>query len=63
MDKLKKIADFFGVTLDYLCTGDEKLKNPPFTPDDEQLQFLKALESATPELRAAALAVLRSGSH
>ena len=28
-DKLKKIADFFGVSVDYLMTGEEKEKTPP----------------------------------
>ena len=28
-DSLKKIADYFGVTVDYLITGEEKEKTPP----------------------------------
>ena len=28
-DKLKKIADYFGVSVDYLMTGEEKEKTPP----------------------------------
>ena len=28
-DKLKKIADYFGVSVDYLITGEEKEKTPP----------------------------------
>lgn len=28
-EKAKKIADYFGVTVDYLITGEEKEKTPP----------------------------------
>ena len=33
---LLKIADFFGVTTDYLLTGDENKKAPTLTPKDER---------------------------
>lgn len=38
LDKLQKIADYFGVTVDYLMTGKEKQssKEPPLTPHDER---------------------------
>lgn len=32
IDKLQKIADFFGVSLDYLRTGEQKEKQPSDTP-------------------------------
>lgn len=37
-DKLQKIADYFGVTLDYLMTGKEELKekSPELTSRDEK---------------------------
>lgn len=34
-DKLQKIADFFGVSLDYLMTGEEKEGGEPYYLDDE----------------------------
>lgn len=36
-DKLQKIADYFGVTIDYLTTGKESdKKKPVLTPKDER---------------------------
>ena len=37
-DKLKKIADYFGVTVDYLMTGKEEIekKETKLTPKDER---------------------------
>lgn len=33
LDKLQKIADYFGVTIDYLTTGEDKQSEEPQTPD------------------------------
>jgi transcriptional regulator with XRE-family HTH domain len=33
-DKLQKIADYFGVTIDYLMNGEEKEEKPYFLDDD-----------------------------
>lgn len=35
-DKLKKIADYFGVSLDYLMTGEEREWTPTLTEKDEK---------------------------
>lgn len=36
-DKLKKIADYFGVSLDYLTTGKESETKKPVTDEDVKL--------------------------
>ena len=35
-DKLQKIADYFGVTIDYLMNGEEKEWTPALTEKDEK---------------------------
>lgn len=46
-DKLQKIADYFGVSLQYLTTGSDKFlqRNPALTPDDEQDISKKLVET------------------
>lgn len=49
-DKMKKIADYFGVTVDYLMTGkDEKPPEPQLTPRDKR-DIAKDLESIMQKL-------------
>ena len=49
-DKMKKIADYFGVTVDYLMIGkDEKPPEPPLTPRDKR-DIAKDLESIMQKL-------------
>ena len=49
-DKMKKIADYFGVTVDYLMTGkDEKPPEPQLTPRDKR-DIAKDLESIMEKL-------------
>lgn len=49
-DKMKKIADYFGVTVDYLMTGkDEKPPEPQLTPRDKR-DIAKDLESIMKKL-------------
>lgn len=61
--KVHAVANALGVPVSYLI--DEQEKKP--TPDDgdglsaEQLELVRLFESASPALRAAALAVLKSG--
>ena len=44
-DKLQKIADYFGVTVDYLITGKEEMPSKPkLTPKDEK-DITKDIES------------------
>lgn len=60
---LIKIADYFGVTVDYLLGNDEN-KNSPLSNEnglsESQREIIALFDSAPPELQAAALAVLRS---
>lgn len=52
-DKLQKIADYFGVTVDYLMTGKEetKEKDPELTARDER-DIAKDLENIMAKLSA-----------
>ena len=47
-DKLQKIADYFGVTIDYLMNGEEKEEKPYFL-DDEAREIAEEL-SKNPNL-------------
>lgn len=51
-DKLQKIADYFGVTVDYLMTGNEeaKDKSPELTARDER-DIARDLENLMTKLR------------
>lgn len=51
MDKLQKIADYFGVTVDYLMTGKEDAKSSEMnlTPKDER-DISKALNETLSQL-------------
>ena len=57
-----RIADYFNVTVDYLLGRDEKKPTPGEGGglDEKQMELVKLFRAATPELQAAALAVLRS---
>lgn len=48
-DTLQKIAEYFGVTADFLLTGEEKEK-PAVTEDDELAEYLEQLKTR-PEMR------------
>ena len=48
IDKVKKVADYFGVSTDYLLTGKEPLP-PDVTPDE--MELLKKLRALSPEKR------------
>ncbi len=61
-DKVKAIADYFNVTIEYLLNEEEikeeiPKQNPSLT--DEQRELIEAYKAASPELQAAALAILR----
>ncbi len=62
LEDLQRIADFFGVSTDYLLGRDEKKPIP--TDGDglsqEQLELIRLFGKASSEIQAAALAVLRS---
>lgn len=61
---LIKLAEIFDVSTDYLLGRTEQKKVPTPTNGDglneEQIELVKLFESASPALRAAALAVLKS---
>lgn len=62
---LGKIAKYFGVTLDaLLADADDQKKSSPETVSGvetaQMLELIQLFDAAPPELRAAALAVLRS---
>lgn len=52
-DKLQKIADFFGVTIDYLMTGkdEDKKKETTLTPKDER-DIKKKLDSIMSDIKS-----------
>ena len=62
LEDLRRIADFFGVSTDYLLGRKEKRPAPKDGDglSQEQLELIRLFGNASPELRAAALAVLRS---
>ena len=48
-DRLKAIADYFHVTMEYLMTGEEPGQLPPFSPEDEEL--VRAYHKADPGIQ------------
>lgn len=52
-DKLQKIADYFGVTIEYLMTGKEPEKNfePKLTPKDER-DIIKKVDDILSQLNS-----------
>lgn len=62
-EKLLKIADYFGVTVDYLLTGEEMQKNKPVAISDEltqdEFEMLEIFRSATPEKKKAMMSLLK----
>lgn len=59
---LLKIANYFDVTVDYLLTGEEK-EHPTVAGvplNDKELEWLRRFQQATPEVKNAALALLRA---
>lgn len=49
-DKLKKIADYFGVSLDYLTTGKESETKRPVTDEDIKLALFGGHGEVTDEM-------------
>ena len=72
-EKADKVASYFNVTVAHLLGTEEKTdwadvikehkKRLGVLSDTEYDEIVDAFTSASPELRAAALAVLRSGEH
>ena len=61
-DTLKKIADFFGVTVDYLLGNEEKekaLPSPAQSLNETEAELVKAFRAAAPETQDAVLRVLQ----
>lgn len=70
IQSVRKIADFLGVSYEWLVAGvegNEKKEAPSLPKEEERLDspavWATAWEQASPELRRAALAVLRSAVH
>lgn len=62
LEDLRRIAVFFGVSTDYLL-GQDKKRPAPMDGDglsEEQRDLIRLFGEASPEIQAAALAVLRS---
>lgn len=61
-DKLQKIADYFGVSIEYLMTGNEipEKKEPALTPKDER-DIAKRLEDTLADLESSQEALMFSG--
>lgn len=49
-DKLQKIADYFGVTIDYLMTGTEDKKEPPVLTARDERDITKSLDHIMSEI-------------
>ena len=49
-EKLKKIADYFGVSVEYLMTGEEKKENPYAITSKDELDIAKDMESIRTKL-------------
>ncbi len=61
-DTLKKIADYFGVTVDYLLGNEEKekaLPSPAQSLNETEAELVKAFRAAAPETQDAVLRVLQ----
>lgn len=50
IDKIEKIADYFGVSPDYLLGGSDDKNKPIATEDDELTEYLEELKNR-PEMR------------
>lgn len=58
IDRIYSIANILGVSVEYLMTGKEKV--PAEDGGHERAELIRLFEAASPELQAAALAVLKS---
>lgn len=60
-DKLKKVADYFGVTVEYLLTGENGQKNTAPTNGGGKLaEFIELFNKLSPEEQEREIAYLRS---
>ena len=61
-DKIKKIADYFNVPVDYLLTGEISALVETETParNERAMMFLESFEKATPEVQQAVLTLLKA---
>ena len=63
-DRLKAVADYFGVTMEYLMTGKEK--QPPIVGglSDEEISLIEAVRSLPDDERQSAISLLlRAAKH
>ena len=59
LDKIKKIADFFHVPVDYITKG-EKLEYPNYDFDNDKLEMIELYSKLKKEQKEAVLNLLRS---
>lgn len=60
-ENMKKIADFFHVSIDYLMTGEiPSLQKPETPPDDKATQLYALYQQASPEIQKAVELLLKS---
>ena len=61
-EKVKRIADYFGVSMDYLC-GSTDIRTPAaqILSDEDMVAFQRARENTTPANRKAMMDILRAG--
>ena len=57
---VNKIANYFGVSVDYLLTGESEPEEPEQVMSDEELTIVNLYKIASPEMRAAAMAILKA---
>lgn len=60
IDKLQKIADYFGVTVDYLINGNEQKETPTLTEKDER-DISKRLDQTLSDLENSQGALMFDG--
>lgn len=58
-DKLNKIADYFGVSVEYLTTGHEKEQKESPALTAEEKEFLNLFETASQEAREFVISTLK----
>ena len=61
-DKLKKIADYFGVSVDYFLTGETSVKAESENPalEERAIELFNLYEKASPEVQKAVEILLKS---
>jgi transcriptional regulator with XRE-family HTH domain len=61
IDKLKKIADYFGVTVDYLIGGNEQKESAPALTEKDERDISKKMEETLAQLEGQQLGLMFDG--